>query len=99
MPQSGTGVSVEAVDPVFQTKMLDMLKQTGRYHVSSRSPLYFRSKFRYLVYLLLFSCFLVRYLNLDSLHRPQLSFQLYVGQRWWWGGITVTQALAAGFPE
>ena len=31
MPQSGTGVSVEAVDPVFQTKMLDMLKQTGRY--------------------------------------------------------------------
>ncbi|KGG50180.1 non-ATPase regulatory subunit 14 of 26S proteasome [Mitosporidium daphniae] len=30
MPQSGTGVSVEAVDPVFQMKMLDMLKQTGR---------------------------------------------------------------------
>merc|ERR1712216_816731 len=24
------GVSVEAVDPVFQTKMLEMLKQTGR---------------------------------------------------------------------
>ncbi len=31
MPQSGTGVSVEAVDPVFQTKMLDMLKQVGRW--------------------------------------------------------------------
>lgn len=31
MPQSGTGVSVEAVDPVFQTKMMDMLRQTGRY--------------------------------------------------------------------
>lgn len=30
MPQSGTGVSVEAVDPVFQTKMLDLLKATGR---------------------------------------------------------------------
>lgn len=30
MPQSGTGVSVEAVDPVFQQKMMDMLKQTGR---------------------------------------------------------------------
>ncbi|ODV84849.1 hypothetical protein CANARDRAFT_8420 [[Candida] arabinofermentans NRRL YB-2248] len=30
MPQSGTGVSVEAVDDVFQTKMMDMLKQTGR---------------------------------------------------------------------
>merc|ERR1712157_214732 len=26
----GTGVSVEAVDPVFQAKMLEMLKQTGR---------------------------------------------------------------------
>lgn len=38
MPQSGTGVSVEAVDPVFQTKMMDMLRQTGRsvkthYHI------------------------------------------------------------------
>ncbi|KAL2262493.1 hypothetical protein VTK26DRAFT_1174 [Humicola hyalothermophila] len=31
MPQSGTGVSVEAVDPVFQMKMMDMLRQTGRY--------------------------------------------------------------------
>merc|ERR1712124_235109 len=30
MPQSGTGVSVEAVDPGFQAKMIDMLKQTGR---------------------------------------------------------------------
>jgi hypothetical protein len=33
MPQSGTGVSVEAVDPVFQTKMLDMLKMTGRFAI------------------------------------------------------------------
>jgi len=30
MPQSGTGVSVEAVDPVFQQKMLEMLAQTDR---------------------------------------------------------------------
>jgi 26S proteasome regulatory subunit N11 len=30
MPQSGTAMTVEAVDPVFQTKMLDMLKQVGR---------------------------------------------------------------------
>lgn len=30
MPQSGTGVTVEAVDPVFQTKMLDILRATGR---------------------------------------------------------------------
>jgi hypothetical protein len=31
MPQSGTTVSVESVDHVFQTKMVDMLKQTGRF--------------------------------------------------------------------
>lgn len=30
MPQSGTTVTVESVDHVFQTKMVDMLKQTGR---------------------------------------------------------------------
>mmetsp|Transcript_41978 Transcript_41978/g.65590 ORF Transcript_41978/g.65590 Transcript_41978/m.65590 type:complete len:296 (-) Transcript_41978:4393-5280(-) len=30
MPQTGTGVSVEAIDPVFQTKMLDMLSQVGK---------------------------------------------------------------------
>ena len=29
MPQIGTGVSVEAIDPVFQTKMLDMYAQNG----------------------------------------------------------------------
>jgi len=36
MPQSGTTVTVESVDHVFQTKMVDMLKQTGRYvhHIS-----------------------------------------------------------------
>jgi 26S proteasome regulatory subunit N11 len=30
MPQSGSSVSVEAVDPVYQQEMLEMLKQTGR---------------------------------------------------------------------
>ena len=30
MPQSGTTVSVEAVDPVFQQQMMTMLEQTGR---------------------------------------------------------------------
>ena len=30
MPQSGTGVSVEAVDDEFQAAMIEMLKQTGR---------------------------------------------------------------------
>lgn len=41
MPQSGTGVSVEAVDPVFQTKMMEMLRQTGRLvvHLSSGKPM------------------------------------------------------------
>ena len=45
MPQSGTTVSVESVDYVFQTKMVDMLKQTGRCapspspsHARIRSP-------------------------------------------------------------
>lgn len=33
MPQSGTGVSVEAVDPVYQTKMTEMLQMTGRSEV------------------------------------------------------------------
>lgn len=37
MPQSGTGVSVEAVDPVFQTRMLDMLKQVGRCVLHTRA--------------------------------------------------------------
>ena len=30
MPQTGTGVSVEAVDPEYQQEMLDLLKLTGR---------------------------------------------------------------------
>lgn len=30
MPQSGTSVSVESIDEVFQTNMMEMLKQTGR---------------------------------------------------------------------
>jgi 26S proteasome regulatory subunit N11 len=30
MPQHGTGVSAEAVDPVFQQIMLEVLKQTDR---------------------------------------------------------------------
>ena len=30
MPQSGTAVSVEAVDPAYQAQMLELLKQTYR---------------------------------------------------------------------
>lgn len=33
MPQSGSSVSVEAVDPVFQTQMIDKLKQTNRHQM------------------------------------------------------------------
>ena len=49
MPQSGTGVSVEAVDHVFQTNMLDMLKQTGRY-LKSRSFFFFTPIYFYRMY-------------------------------------------------
>lgn len=38
MPQSGTTVTVESVDHVFQTKMVEMLKQTGRYAILGPSP-------------------------------------------------------------
>ena len=33
MPQTGTKVSVEAVDPIFQTKMLEMLSQIEKYDI------------------------------------------------------------------
>ncbi|AFM99318.1 proteasome regulatory subunit [Encephalitozoon hellem ATCC 50504] len=31
MPQSGTNVTVESVDPIFQTEMMNILKATGRH--------------------------------------------------------------------
>ena len=30
MPQAGTTISVESVDPVYQQQFMDMMKQTGR---------------------------------------------------------------------
>lgn len=30
MPQSGTTISVESVDPIYQQQFMDMAKQTGR---------------------------------------------------------------------
>lgn len=33
MPQRASSVNVESVDPVFQARMIDMLKQTGRYEM------------------------------------------------------------------
>lgn len=30
MPQKGTTISVESVDPVFQQQFMDMMKQVGR---------------------------------------------------------------------
>jgi 26S proteasome regulatory subunit N11 len=38
MPQSGTTVTVESVDHVFQMKMVEMLKQTGRHAPKKISP-------------------------------------------------------------
>jgi JAB1/Mov34/MPN/PAD-1 ubiquitin protease len=81
MPQSGTGVSVEAVDPVFQTKMLDMLKQTGR-SVSPPSPLP--------------SLSLSPTLPLSPLPLPLYPSYALSDQRWWWDGITVTLVLDVG---
>lgn len=87
MPQSGTGVSVEAVDPVFQTKMLDMLKQTGRWACAVRGPL------------VQGNC---ADGSMDECSGAMRDFQRdcvterSAGQRWWWAGITATRASAAG---
>ena len=51
---SGTSVSVESVDEVFQAKMLDMLKQTGRYRIISLQ-FQFVMKFLYCLIFLKFS--------------------------------------------
>ena len=32
MPQSGTTISVESVDPVYQQQFMDMMKQVGQEH-------------------------------------------------------------------
>lgn len=56
MPQCGTGVSIEAVDPVFQMNMLDMLKQTGRYVFGSGAPALFHPVCFRCDSLLLYSC-------------------------------------------
>lgn len=42
MPQSGTTVSVESVDHVFQMRMVEMLKQTGR--SAARPRLFYRPR-------------------------------------------------------
>lgn len=55
MPQSGTGVSVEAVDHVFQTNMLDMLKQTGRFDPSINLSTSFQFLIDAIVLLLLYA--------------------------------------------
>jgi hypothetical protein len=110
MPQSGTGVSVEAVDPVFQTKMLDMLKQCGRRAAPAGGA---RRQ----------DCAAATLEALDALPQwPHTNFILCcsgqgtlrsleeraradpvrgggcAGQRWWSAGTTATPALAAGCP-
>ena len=104
MPQSGTGVSVEAVDPVFQTKMLDMLKQTGRCGMGSGwgpagvglgwgwggvgVELFFSREVE----------------NVLGVHRDRCVCVvtggwegLGAGQRWWWGGTIPIPDSAAGY--
>ena len=63
MPQSGTGVSVEAVDPVFQTDMLDMLKQVGRWEISFHSTPLLRQ------YIYLCLCSLLRDIQRSGIHK------------------------------
>ena len=71
MPQSGTGVSVEAVDPVFQARMLDMLRQTGRpemvvgwYH---SHPGF--GKYQYQVLIVILLTIIVAYFKIIGTHR------------------------------
>jgi hypothetical protein len=77
LPFYSQGVSVEAVDPVFQTKMLDMLKQTGRSVTTSSKQLKERSLRRvYLFFLSLFLCHstpLARILNVRRFFSPSHS--------------------------
>lgn len=106
MPQSGTGVSVEAVDPVFQTKMLDMLKQCGRY-IGLCSSTVFSSEVPIRVPVsslgpLSRLCATKRCLvgnNVKSSYCLIIGICVCenAGQRWWSAGTTVTLDLAAGF--
>jgi len=91
MPQSGTSVTVEAVDPVFQHKMLEMLKQTGRcvqlceYSLKAVGHI----------------CPTINVSSVFQLTRrlPVSSRQpTTTGRRWWSGGTTATRASAAGSP-
>ena len=87
MPQSGTSVSVEAVDPVFQTKMLDMLKQTGRpgeFFLVGMSGK--RSTFH---------CCNGVSSGLWSCISHRVFFAL-LSKKWWLDGITLTLDLVAG---
>ena len=70
MPQSGTGVSVEAVDPVFQTKMLDMLKQTGRWVVSREGVSAARAIVKSCIFILLLD---LRWLSDGTIHTQALA--------------------------
>ena len=95
------GVSVEAVDPVFQTKMLDMLKQTGRYALvlcrilpAALLAAFLPAPTR------VFNSFCTGAsqppLRLPAVPNPYVT--CCADPRWWWAGTTPTRALAAGSP-
>jgi hypothetical protein len=76
--QSGTGVSVEAVDPVFQTRMLDMLRQVGR-------PEMVRERERVEVFSFLKSSFcFVLFLSRSSLLLVAFSRSVFGGDAFSW---------------
>lgn len=104
MPQSGTGVSVEAVDPVFQTKMMDMLRQTGRYvlsHWSSTPFCLFTHRHSFTPPLLqsYLPCYFPRHYSHSRcpLQRP-CADSCSTGPKLSSAGTTLILALAAGSP-
>lgn len=82
MPQSGSSVSVEAVDPVFQQEMVEALKQTGRY-----APMCAGGDT---------AVFFVHGRRWTRVFDRVWERSFRAGKRLWWAGITRIRALAAG---
>ncbi|KAI8548702.1 hypothetical protein RHMOL_Rhmol07G0294600 [Rhododendron molle] len=109
MPQSGTGVSVEAVDHVFQTNMLDMLKQTGRDSGGSPQDPFVRDAMTKTENMVPIAAYLIDVLHSEGLIGTVASFNgtmnliqhlvlLHVikDQRWWLDGTIRILDLAVG---
>lgn len=80
MPQSGTTVTVESVDHVFQAKMVDMLKQTGRWALQFSPDIDFVHHF----------------LLANSIPIFDFISFLRIGQKWLWAGTTHIPASDVG---